>query len=399
MQNKKKWIALTVSLLIVTNILTFYFGSKATIVKGSGRVEVSKSDYDDYTKFKKMYDIKSLLYKYYDGKISDSVLEEGAIKGLASSLNDPYTVFMNKKEYADFNAQTEGNYSGLGIQVKVSDNNIVVVSTFDKSPAKVAGILPDDIIEKVDGKEVTGKELDKAVTMMKGAEGTTVTLTIVRKDKVLDIKVKRAQISIETVTSEMLSDGIGLITMTMFDEKTADHFTSALKSLKAKGMKSLIIDLRGNPGGLLNQCVDVAGHFIPKGKVVVSTIDKNGNKKESKSDSGDYVGTPIVLLVDGGSASASEVLSGALRDYSAATLVGKNTFGKGIVQTIIETGDGTALKVTIAKYYSPKGINIQGKGIKPDIDVDYPSDLNKNYVRDKDPQFLKALETIKSKMK
>lgn len=397
MQNKKKWIAITVSLLLVTNLLTFYFGGNVSVFKGTGRVEISRSDYDQYKEYSKMFGIKSLLYKYYDGKISESVLTEGAIKGMTSALNDPYTVFMNKKEYEDFNTQTEGNYSGLGIQVKVKDDNIVVVGTFDESPAKVAGILPDDIIEKVDGKAVSGKELDNAVTMMKGLEGTSVTLTLMRQNKgEFDLKLKRAKINMQTVKGEMLKDGIGYIQITMFDENTGDNFNKTLKDLESKGMKKLVLDLRGNPGGLLDQCVNVVSNFIPKDKIIVYTVNKNGKRIDNKSKGGDAINMPLVLLVDEGSASASEIVSGAVRDYKIGTLIGKNTFGKGIVQTIIETGDGTALKVTIAKYYSPNGENIQGKGIKPDIEVEYPNELRqKEYSRENDPQFIKALDTIK----
>lgn len=397
MQNKKKWVAITVSLLIVTNLLTFYFGSNVSIIKGSGRVEISKSEYNQYKEFSKMLDIKGLLYKYYDGKISESVLTEGAIKGMTSALNDPYTVFMNKKEYEDFNTQTEGNYSGLGIQVKVKDDNIVVVGTFDDSPAKAAGILPEDVIEKVDGKTVSGKELDNAVSMMKGLEGSSVTLTLMRENKgTFDVKLKRAKISMQTVKGEMLQDGIGYIEITMFDENTSANFNKTLRSLESKGMKKLVLDLRGNPGGILDECVKVVSNFIQKDKVIVYTVDKNGKRIDYKSKGGAAINMPLVLLVDEGSASASEIVSGAVRDYKIGTLIGKNTFGKGIVQTLIETGEGTALKVTIAKYYSPNGENIQGKGIKPDIEVEYPNDLRqKEYNRDTDPQFIKALETIK----
>lgn len=397
MQTKKKWIAITVSLLIVTNLLTFYFGGNVSVFKGTGRVEISKSDYDQYKEFNKMLDIKSLLYKYYDGKITESALTEGAIKGMTSALNDPYTVFMNKKEYEDFNTQTEGNYSGLGIQVKVKDDSIVVVGTFDGSPAKAAGILPEDIIEKVDGKAVSGKELDNAVSMMKGLEGTSVTLTLVRESKgTFDVKLKRAKINMQTVKGEMLKDGIGYIQITMFDENTGANFNKAIKDLESQGMKKLVLDLRGNPGGILDECVKVVSNFIPKDKVIVYTVDKNGKRTDYKSKGGAAIKMPLVLLVDEGSASASEIVSGAIRDYKIGTLIGKNTFGKGIVQTIIETGDGTALKVTISKYYSPNGENIQGKGIKPDIDVEYPNDLReKEYSRENDPQFIKALDTIK----
>lgn len=399
--SKKKWIIWTVVIVFLTNVATFYFSGSVTVFKQNNRVEVSKSDYDNYSKFKKMYDIKDILYKLYDGKINDDDLVQGAIKGMTAGLQDPYTVFMDKKEYASFSAQTEGNYSGIGIQIKAKDSDIVVVSAIDDSPAKKAGILADDVITKVNGKSVTGSDLDSAVNMMKGPDGTEVTLTMYRQSKgTFDVKLKRAKISSVTVTGEMLTNKIGYIQISMFDENTSKNFNKELSDLEGKGMKSLIIDLRDNPGGVLDECVKITSNFVPSGKVIVSTIDKYNKKQEYKSVGGSAIGMPLVVLVNGESASASEIFSGAIRDYKVGTLVGTKTFGKGVVQTILETGEGTALKVTISKYYTPSGENIHKKGIKPDVNVEYPKDLvNQQYDRSKDPQFKKAMEVITSKTK
>jgi carboxyl-terminal processing protease len=320
---------------------------------------------------------------------------------MTAALNDPYTVFMNQKEYEAFSSQTEGAYSGVGIQIEVKENNIVVVSTFEDSPAKKAGILPGDVIEKVNGTDVTGKEYDKAVTMMKGKEGTNVDITVLRNSKdTHTYAVKRSKITIDTVSGEMLSNNIAYIKLSMFDENTGKNFDNKLKELKDKGAKGLVLDLRQNPGGLLTTCVDVVSNFIPKGKTVVSTVDKNGNKDVRESKGGLAVGMPLVVLTDGLTASASEIVSGAVRDYKIGTLVGEKTFGKGVVQTVVDTGDGTALKVTMAKYYTPNGENIHKIGIEPDVKVEYPEDLlKKPYSRSSDPQFSKALELIKEKMK
>lgn len=405
MNSKKKWIAWTVAIVLVTNVLTFFGTRNIAFFLPNGR-PIGGETYSDIAKFQKMFMVRNLLYKYYDGKIDDNTLVEGAIKGMTASLNDPYTVFMNKKEFDAFNSTTEGTYTGLGLQVGVKDNNIVVISPFDDSPAKKAGIIAGDIIEKVDGKDVTGKDLDNAVNMMKGKEGTYVTLTINRTGKdMFDVKVARAKIQNVTVSGEMLDNNIGLIRLSMFDENTADNFNKKLKELQSKGMKGLIIDLRGNPGGLLTECVSIASDFIPKGKVIVSTIDKYKNEKKYNSDGGkaiggSAIGLPLVVLTDEGSASASEIFSGAIRDYKLGTLVGVKTFGKGVVQTIMDTGAGTGLKVTVSKYYTPNGENIHGKGIKPDINVEYPQALkDKPYDRSVDPQFSKALEVIKGKIK
>ncbi|MBE6067238.1 MAG: S41 family peptidase [Clostridium lundense] len=398
--NKKRWVITTVLIVIVTNAITFLGTNTVSLMMPNGKVIVSRDDYNSFTEFSKLYEIKNVLYELYDGKIDNGAIEEGAIKGMTSALNDPYTVFMDKKEYTEFNTQTEGNYSGVGLQVQSKDNKIVIVDIFEESPAKKAGLLPRDEIEKVNGTAVSGKELDKAVTMMKGQEGTEVTLTLFREEKGnFDVKLKRAKINMVTVKGEMLDNNIGYVAVSMFDENTSKNFKKELDTLSSKGAKAFILDLRGNPGGLLDECVDMVSNFVPKDKVIVSTIDKYKREKKYNSIGGKYVGAPLVLLTDAGSASASEIFSGAIRDYKAGTLVGEKTFGKGVVQTVLETGEGTALKVTVSKYYTPNGENIHGTGIKPDIEVKYPEELlKKPYDRTTDPQFKKALEIIKGKL-
>ena len=391
LNSKRKWIGWTIAIVLITNILTM-FGTTSFITSAQGNTVGN---------FGKLFEIRSQLYKYYDGPINDSTLVEGAIKGMTSSLNDPYTVFMNKKEFTDFNAQTQGNYSGVGIQVTAKNNNIIIMDVFDNSPSKKAGIIKNDIIQKVNGTSVTGKDLDKAVTLMKGKENTEVTLKLYRENKgSFDVKVKRQKIDIATVKGEMLQDNIGYIQVSMFDENTAKNFKTQLNKLKGQGMKSLVIDLRDNPGGLLDQCVDMVSNFVPSGKTIVSTVDKYNHKKEYKSKGGDFNNLPLTVLTNGNSASASEIFSGAIRDYKIGTLVGEKTYGKGVVQTILDTGSGTALKVTVSKYYTPNGENIHKKGIKPNVEVVYPEELKKvAYDRNKDPQFSRALEIAKSKIK
>lgn len=408
MNNKKKWISITLIIVLLTNALTFYVTDKFSFAFAGGKISVSKSQNADLSKFDKLFTVRDRLYKYYDGKIDDDVLAEGAIKGMTAALKDPYTVYMNKKEYTDFNTQTVGAYTGLGIQVGVKDDKIVVIAPFDDSPAKKAGILSGDTILKVNGKEYAGSELEAAVAVMKVAEGTELTLSLSRPGKGnFDVKLKTAEITLVTVKGEMLNDGIGYIQITMFDENTSANFEKKLKELQAKNMKGLILDLRGNPGGLLDQCVKIASNFIPKGKVIVSTIDKNKIEDKYNSIGGNdkAIGLPMTILTDEGTASASEIVSGAMRDYKLATLVGTKTFGKGIVQTMLTSklegfGDGTALKVTISKYYTPNGENIQGTGIKPDVNIPYPEALkSKTYDRNADPQFAKALEIVMGKVK
>ena len=299
---KTKWIIWIIVLVLVTNAITLLVSTQISLRTPNGKVIIGRDAYDQVVKFQKLFLVRNKLYEYYDGKISDDVLVEGAIKGMTNSLEDPYTVFMNKKEFTDFNSQTTGAYTGLGLQVGVKEDNIVVIAPFDPSPAKSAGILPGDVIEKVNGIAVTGKELEKAVTMMKGKENEAVKLTINRKDKgSFDVSMKRAKIDLVTVKGEMLDKNVGYIQLTMFDENTAKNFNKKLAELQGKGMKSLVLDIRGNPGGLLDQCVELTSNFVPKGKVIVYTIDKNKKKKEYKSTGGLAVGMPLTVLTDEGS--------------------------------------------------------------------------------------------------
>ena len=403
---KGKWIAWVIVLVLVTNSITLFASSQISLGLPNGKVLIGREAYDQVLKFQKLFLVRNKLYEYYDGAISDDVLVEGAIKGMTDSLKDPYTTFMNKKEYADFSSQTEGAYTGLGLQVGVKEDNIIVIAPFDGSPAKKAGLISGDVIEKVNKTEVTGKELEKAVTMMKGKAGEEVTLTIKREGKGnFDVSMKRAKIDLVTVKGEMLENNVGYIQLTMFDEHTAKNFENKLTELKGKGMKSLIVDVRGNPGGLLDQVVSLTSNFVEKGKNIVYTIDKNKKKTEYKSTGGVAIGMPLTVLTDAGSASASEIFAGAIRDYKVGTLVGEKTFGKGIVQNMLYRSqdgfdDGTALKVTISKYYTPSGENIHHIGIKPEVAVVYPAALKeKAYNRALDPQFKKALELAKDKIK
>ncbi|RXI48221.1 peptidase S41 [Clostridium tetani] len=398
--NKKKWIGWTIAIVLLTNTLTYLGSNIIPLAMPNGNVVVRKEDYNNLVQFNKLFQIKDLIHERYDGEINEKDLEEGAIKGLANSLKDPYTVFMTKKEYDDFNTQTEGNYSGVGIQLQAKDNKIVIVDIFEESPARKAGILPKDEIEKVNDIPVDGSQLEKAVSLMKGVEGSEVKLTLFRKDKGnFDVNLKRSKINLKTVAGQMLDEDVALVQVTMFDENTAKNFKSELDKLKSQGMKGLVLDLRGNPGGVLDECVDMVSNFVPKGKTIVSTMDKYKSERKYKSKGGNYVGLPLVVLTNEGSASASEIFAGAIRDYKIGTLVGEKTFGKGLVQTLYETGEGTALKITISKYYTPNGENINKIGIKPDVEVKYPEELlKKPYNRNEDPQFKKALEVVKEKI-
>ncbi len=407
-KKKIKWksIIIVLVIVIVTNLTTLCVANYVSFNLPNGKVLVSRNTYENVMDFQKLYTIKDKLKKYYLEDIDMSALVDGAAAGMVEAVGDPYTTYMNAKEFKDFYSQTEGNYVGLGIQVAVKDDKIVVVSVFENSPAKKVGIISGDIIESVNGVTVEGKDLEKAVATMKGEKGGAVDLKMSRENSgTYDVKAVRDEIEMITVKSEMIDNQVGYIQVSMFDENTSGNFEKAIKELQGSGMKSLIVDLRENPGGLLDQTVNMCSQFIGKGKNIVYTVDKNGKRSDYNSQGGIAEGLPLTILIDGGSASASEIFTGAIKDYKLGTLVGAKTFGKGVVQTTFYRdrdgfGDGTALKVTISKYYTPNGQNIHGIGIEPDIAVEYPEELKtKTYDRTVDPQFQKALEVAKEKVK
>lgn len=401
MEGKKWSLKKVITWIIITNLITASVLIFVPIKTIGGKVLVNGEDYQFFKQYEKMKPINDIIKDNYYEKIDDSKMVEGAIKGMVNGLDDPYTVFMNKKEFDELKTSTQGSFTGVGIYIGDKDGKIVVVAPIEDSPAEKAGIKSGDIITKVNDQEVSAKESDKAVAMMKGKAGTKVKITIYREgvgEK--DIEVTREKIVFKTVKSEMLPDNIAYIRITTFDENTSKAFISALDDMKSKGMKGLILDLRDNPGGLLDECKVVADKLLGKGTIVY-TLDKDGNKEVLESDE-DKINVPLVILTNGGTASASEIVSGAVRDHKAGTLIGTTTFGKGLVQTVIPLIDGTGIKVTTARYYTPSGECIQKKGIKPDIEVPLPENLKDKPIselnRAEDVQLKKAIEVIKTKM-
>lgn len=363
---------------------------------GLAATNVSKLDYRKIEEKTSL--LQSIIDKYFLFDEDMTKVEDGIYAGMMNGLDDPYTVYYTKEEYKALNEDTEGKYSGIGATVSQNPKSkiITIVNVFDNSPAKEGGLLAGDIIYKIDGEEVTGTDLDVLVkTKIRGVEGSSFTMTVIRGDdrKQIDLNLTRRSIEIQTVTSKMLNDGIGYVAVSQFDALTSAQFKSNIESLKSQGMKKLIVDLRGNPGGLLDQVVDMLDYILPEG-LVLYTEDKNGNKEEYYAKNPDELKIPMAVLVNENSASASEVFTATFKDFKWGKVVGKTTFGKGIVQNVLPLGDGTAVKITTQHYYPPSGYDLHKVGIKPDVDVD----LNDGAVigSDSDNQLGKAVEILKS---
>ena len=330
---------------------------------------------------KKMTLMEQLVDAYYFGKIDKSKMTEGTYKGLIEGLDDPYSEYFTKEEYKDLQQESSGKYVGIGALVTQDDKNgiISIVKVLEKSPAKKAGLKKDDIIAQVDGKDVTGKELTKVVSKMKGKEDTKVTLKILdpKTAKYKTVTLVRKSVDSPSVDSKIIDkkNNIGYIAISEFDQNTAEQFEKHIKKLKKKKVKGIIFDLRYNPGGLYDTVVKMLDDILPEG-VVVFTKDKNGDREEEKSDA-KCLKLPMVVLQNEGSASAAEIFSGAIQDFKAGTIVGTKSYGKGVVQNTFPFSDGSALKLTIKKYYTPSGKNINGKGITPDVKVENDAKTDK----------------------
>lgn len=302
----------------------------------------------------------------------NQVLIQGAIEGLLKTLNDPYTVYMSPEELKEFIDSIEGNYVGIGIQMQPGETYPEVLNTFENTPASKAGILPGDMVIKVDGADIAGEPLGKVVEKVRGQEGTKLTLTIRRKGTAdFQVELTRANVSTPTVTGKILESGIGYIRIHTFGDFTGVEFTKTLDDLIEKGATKLILDLCDNPGGTIHSAVSVSSNFISQDKIVASTFNRNGERKEYLAEWNNDVieDMPIVILVNENTASAAELVAGAMQDYGLATLIGGQTFGKGTVQVIVPLETGGALKITVAKYYTPLDREINGVGLSPDIQV------------------------------
>jgi len=342
---------------------------------------------------------KKIIDKYYLGEVDEEKLKEGAIKGYIEGLDDPYTEYISKEDMQDYLDDTMGNFVGIGIyMVKNTEvNKIQVLSPIKNSPAEKAGILPGDYIISVDGVQYSGEDMSVASNKIKGEEGTTVKLEILRGTETKTFEIKRENIKVNPVESKVLNNNIGYIEFSSFDEQTAEDFKLEYEKLKKQGIKSLIIDLRNNGGGIVSEALEIADYMTDKGSVLLYEVDKNNNEKIIKSENDPIIKVPIVILTNENTASSSEILAGALKDLGKAKIVGNKTYGKGVIQQILTLPDGSGLKITTEKYLTPNKTEINKIGIEPDEKVELPEIVeNVLLVEEKDDtQLQKAIEILK----
>jgi len=344
--------------------------------------------------------VTTIRADYVEEKKSKDLIY-GALKGMLASL-DPYSQFMDPDTYNEMKVETEGEFGGIGIEITLKDDLLTIISPIDDTPAYKAGLKAGDKIVKIDGAIIKDLTLIDAVKKLRGKPGTDVNIIILREGEkeLMEFTITRAIIKIASIKkAEMLEPVIGYIRLSEFQENTSKDLSDALKKLEAENMKGLVLDLRNNPGGLLDVAVDVGGKFIQESKVIVSTKGRIESqniefKSRNKNDHLDY---PMVVLINGGSASASEIVAGALQDYKRAIILGTKSFGKGSVQTVVPMSDGSAIRLTTSKYFTPKGRSIHGEGITPDIRVEYEERPPKDKEVDKDTALLEKLMEVKEK--
>ena len=395
-----------VMLVVLTAFLTFifttiYITKKYNLSDGDQTISslFSASSSSDDKLTKSLKNIKSILKKYYLNDIDEDKAIDGAIEGYVSSLGDQYTEYIPKDEMEDYTQNLMGNYVGIGIYMSqnTKDNTIVVLTPIKYSPAEEAGILPGDIIKKINDVEYTGENMTAAANNIKGAEGTKVKLEIQRGQEIKTFEITRKKITTNPVIAEKLDNNIGYLEVTSFDENTAENFKSKYEELKAQGIDSLIIDLRNNGGGLVEEALKIADYIVPKGKELLVTVDKDGKEKVEKSKEDVLIDMPIVVLVNKNSASSSEILAGALKDLNEATIVGTTTYGKGVIQQFLTLRDGSGLKVTVEEYYTPNRTKINGVGIEPNEKIELPETITNPLTAERkdDTQLQKAIELLK----
>lgn len=388
---KIRHVITTIILLIIVAVFssefTMYYYAKSII---PNKIESSADPDENINAIaKNLKNFRKLIDQVYIGEIDEEKMLDETIKGYINGLDDEYSEYMTTDEWDDFQSQALGNYVGIGIYMATDkNNNVVVLSPIEGSPAEKAGIEQGDIIALVNEENVLGTSSDKVASLIKGEEGTEVKIKILRDNEYLDFNLKREAIKIYHVEEKMLENNIGYISLLTFDEGCAEEFKTAIDSLKNQGAKKLIVDLRNNTGGLVDEALVIADYFIPKGENLLITVDANGNKEYSKAENDPIIDCEIIVLSNEYSASASEILLGALKDSGKAKSVGTKTFGKGVIQSVYLLEDNSALKLTVNEYFTPNETKINKVGIEPDYEVELDEES------EEDSQLNKAIELL-----
>ena len=397
-------LAVTITFMLTTMVMYNKF-SKAyennySGINGSSSSD-NKGDLTEISLIKTLESFKTMLNQKYIGEIDEEKMLESAIKGYVEGLGDPYTEYLTKEEMSDFMEETNAEYVGIGVYLteNKTDNTILVVGVMKNSPALEAGMQEGDVITKVNDVAYTGEDIDEAIKIMKGEEGTNVKVTILRDGKEIELDVQRKKINVEHVSSQMLENNIAYVQIDSFDSGVAEAFKNQITELRNGGATKIIIDLRSNGGGIVTEATEIAELFLEKDETILITKGKKDKEELTTSEKDPIIkDIPVVVLVNEGTASASEILAGALKDkYENTTIVGKTTYGKGVIQTLYNLSDGSGLKITTEEYYTPNHKKINKEGIKPDVEVDLTKDENGYYETgiDKDAQLLKAIEILK----
>lgn len=340
----------------------------------------------------KLNAIDSVLESFYFGDVDDETAKDNIYKAYLSSYGDKYTMYYTADEYKALKESTNGKFYGIGAVCQLSgEGGVLIVDVYDNGAGYQAGLRSGDRVVNVDGRDITDMELSSAVALIKGDKGTSVTLEVIRGTERLTFSAVRDAVEAKTVSYTLLDNNIGYLSISQFEEVTTKQFKAAVEDLQSQGMKGLVIDIRNNPGGLLDTVVGMLKYMLPDG-LIVYTEDKQGNRKEYKGQDNDEFNLPLAVIVNGNSASASEIFAGAIQDYGKGTIIGTQTYGKGIVQTVKPLTDGSAIKFTIAKYFTPKGQDIHGKGVTPDIVVEYGTDA------DVDTQLDAAIKNVEAQI-
>ena len=400
-QNVYKYIMIIATTILITFLVTSIAVSNYYIGGKNENVIILDSKKQNSNVQTSLEAIDAIIEKYYLGETTEQDLIEGAIKGYVQGLGDPYSQYITAEEMVEYETQLMGNYVGIGIYMTASQehNLIQVITPIPESPAAEKGIMSGDLIKSIDGIEYTAEDLDEAAEKIKGEEGSKVKLVIVRENEEIEFELKRRKVLTNPVEEELLEEDIGYLRISSFDDGTADHFKEKYKDLQKKNIKGLIIDLRNNGGGILSEALEITNFIADKGETLLITVNNENNEEITKAESNPIIDVPVVLLINENSASASEIVAGALKDLNKATIIGTKSYGKGVIQRIIKLTDGSALKLTIEEYFTPNKNKINKIGVEPHETVRLPESVENPLLLEKkdDTQLERAIEILKNK--